>query len=504
MRIWREVPIFVVLLALSALAMLPPAMLAYSSRDMHVARSFFYIAVLLAAIVAMLASTTRRPDRNEGAPQQLLTLFAAYTALPLVLALPFYEALQTTTLLNAYFEMVSSFTTTGATQFADPNRLSDALHFWRAIVGWLGGLFVWITAAAVLAPMNLGGFEVARAQRNEDSGTAFRQIFERSSIQNRISRHAKYLTPIYVALTGSVVLIGLATDEPPLNAVILAMSTLSTSGITLLGQVAAAPNFILEAAIFLFLLPAFTRNFYTQHQGTNMFTKLRLDPELKLAIGLLIGVSILLFFRHWSGAFDVNDEDNLQAALAALWGAFFTAASFLSTSGFESAWWEDARNWSGLTTPGLVLMALALMGGGVATTAGGIKLLRVYALYKHGGREMERLVYPSSLGRSGHEARRIRRAGAFIAWIFFMLFTVSLAAIMVLLSLFGVPFEAALIFSAAALTTTGPLAALASETPLVYASLPEPGKLVVIAAMVLGRLEALALIAVFNPAIWRR
>jgi len=205
---------------------------------------------------------------------------------------------------------------------------------------------------------------------------------------------------------------------------------------------------------------------------------LRSDPELKLAFGLLIGVSLLMFLRHWSGAFEVSDEDDVFAALEALWGGFFTAASFLSTTGFESAWWDDARNWSGLSSPGLVLMALSLMGGGVATTAGGIKLLRIYALYKHGGREMERLIYPSSLGRSGQDARRIRRQGAFIAWIFFMLFALSLAMAMVALSLFGVTFDGALILSAAALTNTGPLAAVATETPLLYSGLHDAAKVV--------------------------
>ena len=69
--------------------------------------------------------------------------------LPLLLAVPFYEAVQTTSFLNSYFEMVSAFTTTGAPLF-EPGRLSGTMHLWRAQVGWLGGLFVWITAAAVL------------------------------------------------------------------------------------------------------------------------------------------------------------------------------------------------------------------------------------------------------------------------------------------------------------------------------------------------------------------
>jgi trk system potassium uptake protein TrkH len=144
------------------------------------------------------------------------------------------------------------------------------------------------------------------------------------------------------------------------------------------------------------------------------------------------------------------------------------------------------------------------MGGGVATTAGGVKLLRIYALWRHGQREIELLVHPSSVGGSGAAARQIRRQGAQIAWIFFMIFALSIAVVMLLLALTGVQFETAMVLAVAALSTTGPLAAVGAETPISYAGLPEAAKAVLAIAMVLGRLEALALIALLNPEFWRR
>ena len=95
-----------------------------------------------------------------------------------------------------------------------------------------------------------------------------------------------------------------------------------------------------------------------------------------------------------------------------------------------------------------------MIGGGVATTAGGVKLLRVYVLYMHGRRELERLVHPSSIGGSGQRARRLRREGAYVAWIFFMLFAISIAAVMLALSLSGLDFEQSVVLSIAALSTT--------------------------------------------------
>jgi trk system potassium uptake protein TrkH len=153
--------------------------------------------------------------------------------------------------------------------------------------------------------------------------------------------------------------------------------------------------------------------------------------------------------------------------------------------------------------PGLVLVGLVLVGGGVATTAGGLKLLRVYALYKHGTREIDRLIHHSSVAGAGRLGRRIRQEGAYIAWIFFMLLLVTIGAILLALTATGLGFEAALIFAIAALSTTGPLADVAGQVPLSYGALGDPAKLVLVVAMIIGRLETLVFLAVFNPSFWR-
>lgn len=98
----------------------------------------------------------------------------------------------------------------------------------------------------------------------------------------------------------------------------------------------------------------------------------------------------------------------------------------------------------------------------------------------------------------------IRRQGAYISWIFFMLFALSVAGIMILMSLTGVQFETSMVLTVASLSTTGPLAVVAAEAPISYAGVPVLAKTVLAGAMVLGRLETLAIIALFNPEIWRR
>jgi trk system potassium uptake protein TrkH len=181
----------------------------------------------------------------------------------------------------------------------------------------------------------------------------------------------------------------------------------------------------------------------------------------------------------------------------------FTVLSFLTTTGFESQSGAASQSWSGLNTPGLIFIGLASLGGGVATTAGGIKLLRIYALYKHGLREMERLSFPHSVGGAGQRGRSIRREGAFVAWIFLMVFVMTLGVIMLTLALTGLGFIDALAFSVAGLSTTGPLVYIAIEGGASYTQISDTAKGILCIAMILGRLETVAVIALLNPNYWR-
>jgi trk system potassium uptake protein TrkH len=112
-------------------------------------------------------------------------------------------------------------------------------------------------------------------------------------------------------------------------------------------------------------------------------------------------------------------------------------------------------------------------------------------------------VHPSSVGRNTGLGRRIRRQGAFIAWVFFMFFAMSVTGVAALLGLFGQGLESALILTISGLSTTGPLVQAASDVPIRLLELSAGAKIVYAGAMILGRLETLALIALLNPAIWR-
>jgi len=498
-------PLILILAGLAALMMFLPMIDALMRDDTSVARAFGYSGLLgLALIVVIgLAMSGGGGARQMSDARNLGSLLLAYLILPVYLALPFYEGLETTTFLNAYFEMVSSFTTTGASLFDQPGRIMDSLHLWRALVGWAGGLLIWVSASAVLAPMSLGGFEVTvRAEPGQDDAMLGR--FQRALPSRRVAQATRLLTPVYLGLTLVLWILLMAGGERAFVALIHAMSTMATSGISPVGGLQnGASGMGGEIAVFAFLVFALSRLTFSSDTVPTARPGLINDPEFRLGLTLVMTVPLVLFARHWMGTIDIEETVNTEGALRALWGAVFTVLSFLSTTGFESADWQASRAWSGLGAPGLILMGLAMIGGGVATTAGGVRLLRVYALYLHAHREFERLVHPSSVGRASGTGRRIRRQGAYIAWIFFMLFALTLTGVTAALAAAGLDFEAALILALAGLSTTGPLLTSATEDPIRLIELSTFGKLVFSGAMVLGRVETLALVALINPAAWR-
>lgn len=496
-------PFLILLVGLAGLAMYVPALHALALQSHAEARAFFYAGTLTLLVTMMIGLALASQTRRRSAIRNLAALIAAFTLLPVIFALPFYEALQTTSFLNSYVEMVSSFTTTGASLF-DPNRLSPSLHLWRGLVGWLGGLLIWVAASAILAPLNLGGFEVtASFEPGQGENRAIQKGF--ADPQLRIFRVAAQFLPIYAGLTLALWMFLLTLGDPPLVAVVHAMSVMATSGISPLGGIETAPSGRYgEMVIALFLLLGLSRLTFGSDTMTTARRGIRYDPEFRLGLVLVFGVSLLLFVRHYLATLQVDAAQGPIVALQALWGSIFTTLSFLTTTGFASADWQTSRNWSGLDTSGMILMGLALFGGGVATTTGGVKLLRVWALYLHGLREMDRLVHPSAVSRSRQGNSRIARKGAFFAWIFFMFFAISLMVLVLSFAAFGHDFEQSMVLAVAGLTTTGPLIDAAATLPIDLNGMSGSAKLTFCLAMILGRLELLAFIALITSGFWRK
>ena len=495
----RQFPAIVIVLMVVSCAMMLPALHAVSGGNWDIARSFLYHGIFFNMVAVVLGIATMNSRPRMPARYHLLSLLGIYVLLPIVLAAPLASLITQMPFRDLYFEMLSCLTTTGATIFDRPSLLPDTIHLWRAMVGWFGGLIVLVTAFAILAPLNLGGFEISQNSQSLRGGFSGTSIEDAS---RRIIANSRLIAPIYAVVTGILALALILLGDRPLVAICHAMSTLSTSGISPLRTLdAAGSGRAGEVAIALFLL------FAISHRGLNQrilrFQMPRFtNPQVQLMLISVLSVTLILFLRSFIGAVEIERQAHFDSALRALWGSIFTVLSFLTTTGFESHDWRTMQIWSGLPDPGAILLGVAVMGGGIATTAGGVKLLRLYALYRHGLREMDKLVHPSSLGRQGEGDQLISERGPQIAFVFLMLFLTALALMMTLLSATGLGFDESLALAVASLTTTGPAIRVLGGA-FTYNDLDAVAQILFGIGMVVGRMEALVIIALFNPAFWR-
>lgn len=487
---------------IAAVLMLVPALFAGFTGDHAAGRPFVYGAIVFSVLTGLVALAMATRPVDHAARGLLLSLLATYLVLPVMMAAPLYEAVPGLGFSNAWFEMVSSVTTTGATVFLQPAKIPDTVHLWRALVGWYGGFIIWVAAIAILAPLRLGGFELVLTSVKIGRDGALGRAALSDFPMRRIWRFSSALAPVYGGLTLAVWLLLLIAGEDPFIAACHAMSVLASSGISpLVSLQESLSNHWGEGVLFVAMIFALSRATFARDMPKPVGRRLWQDPELRIAVALLLAVPILIFAHHWISLYDVGGTTpNLARSL---WGSLFMTMSFLTTTGFVSAEWEVARYWSGIATPGLILLGLAMVGGGVATTAGGVKLLRVYVLYRHGKFESGRLVHPHLTASPGHRARRFPVEAAYTAWLCFMLFALAFTFVLLALSLTGLGFETTMILTTAALTNTGPLTAMAGASPIPLGDLSAVAQGILSLAMVLGRLETLAIIALLNPEFWR-
>jgi trk system potassium uptake protein TrkH len=390
--------------------------------------------------------------------------------------------------------MFSCLTTTGATIFDSSHLIAEPIHLWRALIGWLGGFVFLLIAFAILEPMNVGGFELFRT--NSIANVATRIIIANNS-EDRLLKYCRKLFPIYFLITAAIFLLLMSTGNRAFTSLILAFSTISTSGIlpNNTGKVLEV-GFISQFIILLFLFCNLSHTFLTS-TNTSIIKRLKGERELRVAVILISVVFLFLFLTEIIDLFFSRDTHIAITNPSRVWAIIFTLFSFVTTTGFLL---ETSTNQI-LGVPFSILAALTLVGGGVATTAGGIKLIRVYVLFKHSSNEVRRLTHPRSITGFTYVGRDIKNNGAFSAWIFFMLFAVIGAVMVLLLSFFSINLEDSIILTISAISTNGNLAFLAIEN-FSYKELDGIVKGCLLLGMLAGRFEMLAILAILLPSRW--
>ena len=376
-------------------AMFIPAAHGFVVDDHETGRTFFQIGLLVLVITGLFYFTTRnRRTAPVNARSTAISLPIIFVTVPILAALPEFELISDTPFAPIFMRYVSSLTTTGFPTGGVGGQ-TDTILLWHSTVAWLGGFLMWAVAWMIAFPENAIG---AVLDRQTDSGPHKR---------TRLHHKIKTLAPFYVILTAIMAAALTFMGFDPIDALRLAMGVLSTTAVNIDTPANVNP-FWIEATIALFLMYAVSRRFFEQGVNTQTHQELRTNTELRLALGIVF-VSIL---------FVVFQGLNAQV-LTLAWGHIFTAFSFLTTMGQYSSF-LPALSDTPLNGFHLYLLGLAMIGGGVGTTAGGVKLIRMAQLLKNSDDEMHILVAPSHVASFSKSAARENYNRAVFAWTVFM------------------------------------------------------------------------------------
>ena len=459
------------------------------------ARIFFYIGLTGILIFSLFVLVISNRELKETGFGQLLSLILSFIFLPLFFAFPTWVILPTVNWMDAYLDMVGAFTTTGLPVF-EKEILSKPIHLWRALVAWFGGGLIWTAAFVILVPVNLGGFEAVSNKINSSKSNRKLTLDERSTTLFKVGRK---LIPVYVGLTIALwgCLTGLGTDG--YTSLIRALSVISTSGIS------GPENFELDGAgffgellILMFLLLALSHTIFKSFYQKIRVKDILIDKEIRLGFFItVLGTVIISSKQITAGNIDEKLSYPLETIFESIWGNFFTVFSFITTNGYVSSFWDFSKISTDFSSIIIILMGLCLFGGGVATTAGGIKLLRISILFTAFSNETGKLLHPSSIvGQK--TSKNSLEISIFMAWIFFMLFIVSVAILTIFLALFEISFEDALLLAVACLTTTGPIIEMIDLREILILDLSLFSKMALIIGMVIGRLEILVALSLIS------
>ncbi len=469
-------------LTILALAMLIPAAVDLSMSNPDWQAFAGSAAVTLFVGVALLLSCLHRERKALTLRDGFLIANFSWLAISLFGALPFLFAGLQITPVEALFESVSGITTTGARVLNYIDGLPPGLLLWRALLSWLGGIGIILMALALLPVLQVGGMQLFRLE-----AAASDQVLP------RVAELSLGITELYLLFTlfGTAAL--MMAGMPLLDSVVHAMTAISTSGFstheTSVGyfqstevEVVLAVLMLLGAMPYIALLRA----------ARGRVVGLYRDAQVRWLFGFLVSGALLIALWRW---LELQQEHPLEI----LWTSLFTVISMMTGSGFRV---EEAFGWGAL--PQITLLFLMLIGGAAGSTSSGIKLFRVQIFAALALAQLRRLTRPHGVFLPHLGRRQIPEEVADAVLAYFVLFTFAYMALTLLFGLSGLSLDAALSVTASALANVGPSPIDPEFGRGDFDSLSEGSKLIMIAGMLLGRLELLVVLVLFTRSFWRR
>lgn len=475
------------LIGLIGAAMVAPALLAASLGEEGLSEIFLICAALALFFAGGLIFGLHGRERRLKRAELMVLGILIFAVVPVFAALPLALTDRFNTLAVAYFEAVSAFTTTGASTLSSVDGVPRAIILWRAMLEWIGGGTSLLAIVLILAPARLGG--------TPDSPLRLVESGARTERAHIVGTAVRVLPPYLVASLVCFILLA-AVGLSAFDAACLTFSTLSTGGFMPRdGGLAVYDSLGVEAIIGLFMFIGATSIVWQSMVMRRRWHAVREHRESYWIAAVAFGFGLFLAVGFYAG---IDGPSGLSVAESA-WKGLITSISVISTTGFE----VREGGFAAVALP--LLLAMLMLGGGGFSTAGGIKFYRFGAMLKQASGELARLVHPHGVrgARFGSQPYDLQLMKAI--WTGCMAYLGAVAVTLMLLALFGESFDQGLVAAIAALSTAGPVYSglAAAEGWPAYGQM-EPAYLgVITCAMIVGRLEVIAVFALFNPLYWR-
>lgn len=441
----------------------------------------FLISILLTGVLGWGMTRVRPDEKVLFARDGFITVGLAWLLMSLLGALPYRLSGEIPNFVDAVFESVSGFSTTGATILSNIESLSRGCMFWRLFSQWIGGMGVLVFMMAV---MPMGGEHSMHIMRAEFPGPTVGKLVPRAS------QTAKILYLIYIGMTVLETLLLMLGGLSFYDALVHAFATAGTGGFsTLNASLGGFHSLYVETVAAIFAL-LFSVNFHLYYciLAGRLSTALK-NEELRWFV-CIVTFSVLTIGLNLRGYYG--------SLLTGLRHAFFNVAMCISTSSFNTVdytLWPEYSRW--------LLLLLMLVGGCAGSTCGGMKLSRVMVLIKAAYAELHQISRPRSVSPVIVEHKRVKPETIRAICVYFVLYILIILIATLLISTDG--FDTATNFSAAlaCLSNVGP--GLGINGPAGNYSMFSPQiKLLLSLVMLLGRLELYPVLVLFLPSTWKK
>ena len=468
------------ILTIEGVFMIPALILGWALGEANAAQAFLYAIAAIGLTVLVLNLICRGAPSAFYAKEGLVCVGASWIVLSLFGCLPFWLSHEIPAFIDAFFEIVSGFTTTGSSILNDVEALSKSLLYWRSFSHWLGGMGVLVFLLAFTGEKGKGF--TMHLLRAESPGPDVGKLVP------KMRTTASILYVLYIAMTVINFLFLIAGDMPVFDAICTAMGTAGTGGFGIKNDSMASYSPYIQnvTTVFMALFGINFSCYYLLLLGN--FRSVFKDEELRLYVGIILGATGLIAL-NLRGFYDTLEETLRHAA--------FTVSTIITTTGFATT---DFDLWPAFSKS--IIMILMIIGACAGSTGGGLKVARMMLLMKSLGRNIQQTLSPRRvqvIRNNGNivDEKVLANTNAYLAAYVIILF-VSF----VLISIDD--FSTATNFTAvlACFNNIGP--GLEAVGPTCnFSAYSALSKLVLCVDMLAGRLEIFPILVLLSPATWR-